>query len=296
LFFSGIPGMRSLNALAVGWDIGVIAGLFYSTNRFWKLIGFSRNDFLKADAVLPFLLNLIYSCVPAVLSEVALVCSNFSMYRLLSDWHVAPEMVAAWTIKLKLEELLALIPIIALGMATSVLVGQSCGAGFIQRIKSVVFRLSVCSSLAMFALACVVVLFSDAVAALFCTDLASKNAVSVLLKFSLVIWPLSAFSTICCAAMEGCGQMFIPMALNIVFQVFCRLCLCHFFHNEKVDALDSLNMAQGFALSLLAFFGVSSWRLHLRVIDAAKSEKNGDGADSFKQGQTHAVIPLTVSA
>ena len=255
--------MHSLDSLALGWSLSLLLGFAYSIVKLNSLLRISWRDLINASSFLPSFFNLLYACVPAIFSEISLVCSNLFIYKLFSDWHVEPSVVAAWTIKLKLEELLAMIPIIALGMATSVLVGQSSGCGLLLRMKSIVLQVAGLSSLLMFGLAGIVFLFSGAIASLFSADSAGKDAVSSLLKCSVACWPLLALSTVCCAALEGCGVLYLPMILNIVFQVICRLIFCRIFR-ESHGLLCTLNIAQVAALLFLATFSVLSWQHYLR--------------------------------
>lgn len=299
LFFSSIPGLHSLTALAIAWDvgsvIGCLCGFLILLRLFKSLTGSlieckhglplpckksggnceSRQGCRRSqDVVVPNDSALIHTAtveaspemgnsvslinaacdlitigVPAVISELCFIVSQFLIYRLLADLPESATLQAAWTIKLKLKEMIAQIPLMALGMSTAVIVGQNLGADQKERAIHCATRICKYAAISMFVLGAFITMGSAPLAAFFSQDQQTVISTSNLLFPSVILLPLTALSNIICAAMEGAGQTRAPMILNLLFQVGSKFALAYYFAVERSMHLDG--MALGLCLSQL---------------------------------------------
>lgn len=267
LFFSGIPEAHSLNALAVAWDIGCFAGAFAGYVLFRRMIasadGAGRSATALAEryrALLAAIKSLVAVGLPAVVSELALLIFQFIMYRMLSSSADAAVLQAAWTIKLKLEESIALIPLLALGMTTGVIVGQNLGAGRHQHASAACMKIAVFAFASMLAVGAALTYFAPNLAELFSADPLTRQSVVGLLLPSVLLLPLTAISSIFCAGLEGAGLTKVPMALSILFQVLGRSSLSYFFGLQESVSLEGI----GLGLCIAQFLMVIATLLYVK--------------------------------
>lgn len=195
---------------------------------------FNKNELVTA------LNQLIALGLPAVFAELALVLSHFGFYKVLALCSHSAEMQAAWTIKLKLEEVLVIIPLMALGLSTSVIVAQCIGAGLFDRAKLVFRSIAISAIVAALLAGFMLSAAAPGMAAFFSLDSITQSATQTLLAPSCLLLPLLALSCISCSAMEGAGQTKIPMALNLLLQLATRLALAYYFAIEMEMQLDGV--------------------------------------------------------
>lgn len=286
LFFSGIKGMRSLDSLAVGWNIGCLLGCIFGLVLFkrvysdLKVIGKTASTSLRSEfsgldskstgrpdaSIMPefwgAINQLIIVGAPVVVAELSLVVSHFLMYRILAFSSESASLQAAWTIKLKLEEMIALIPLMALGMSTSVIVGQNLGAGLQKRAKRACLTIAFLAALAMLLLGTLVSFTVPQLVAWFSSDLLTQEATVLLLTYSAIIFPLNALSSIVCAGMEGAGETRVPMILTVVFQVGAKTGLAYYLGVQQSMHLAGIVIGLCLAqlLMTLASMSYSYWR------------------------------------
>ena len=134
-------------------------------------------------------------------------------------------MQAAWTIKLKLEETMAILPLMALGMSCGVVIAQNHGRGQRKRVRTVGLGTAAAATAAMLLLGALVTLNAHELARSF-TDNATEQILIDLLSWSILTFPLTGLGTICAFAMEGTGNAKAPLMINVMFQLFLRLILC----------------------------------------------------------------------
>lgn len=277
VFFSGLD--RSLNALAIGWDLGALIGCLCGLYLYKKesgslmsVAGSPAHGRIPISSV-KAMKDLLKIGAPAVLSELSLVLSHFLMYRIFACSADSATLQAAWTVKLKLEEMFGLIPLMALGMATAVIVGQSIGAQQRERAIKAATRIAACSAAAMLLVGAIMTLAAQPLAELFCNDAACREAIVALLEPSMVLMPLTALGSIICAALEGAGLTQLPMRLNIAFQVFGRASLAYLFGILLCMGLQGVGLglclAQGLMLVALALWAARAARRHRGVCHMA---------------------------
>lgn len=300
LFFSGLKSAHSLDALAYAWDcgcmLGCILGLFLLKNAYGSLPGARAS---RAPGVEYSVLHtsqavweLCRVAAPAVVTEFSLVLSNFFMYGLLSYSPAeSASYQAAWTIKLKLEEIIALIPLLALGMTTAVIVGQNLGAGQTQRANRACVGSALWASGFMLLAGGAVSLAAPQLATCFGTDLATRVATVSLLSPSAILFPLTALSVIICAGMDGAGQTQPPMILNLVFQVAGRTLLCYMLAVHLSTGLAGISQALCLSQLLMAVACACTYAAKTRLVPVpATPIIQGGPVRKARTGKPHDVL------
>ncbi len=270
-----------INVLALGWNLGSFSACFYALAIYRKTIFLYLNaetketqeeqkvihpiekvsheqDPEKAQdqarnyrSYLEAARNLFHLGVPAVMSESFALAFQFFIYTLFSGMESPENLQAAWTIKMKLEELIALLPILAISSSTAVIVGHNLGAGARSRAISACKNIGFYSAAIMFLVGLTISLLSKHFASAFSFDKQTVTAISELLVPSIFLLPVQAIIAICCAGLEGAGLVRIPMCLYFVFLVLLRAPL----------TLNSLS-----ASSPLILMGLSNLLCHMLLL------------------------------
>ncbi|MBX9689694.1 MAG: hypothetical protein K2X27_23485 [Candidatus Obscuribacterales bacterium] len=246
-FFSPFQSFHCLNALAFGWDIGVSVALIFGIQQFKKILKELpkqvREQQPAAIQFRKYCSELLQLAMPAVLAELGLLLSQFLFYRLLFELNPDQTLQAAWTVKLKLEETLAMIPLLALGMSAAVIVGHKSGAGKTQEAKSDCLKIAKYAAIFLLLPGLVLSVSANSLAPLFSQDGLTQKSTSLLLEPSVFSLPLCAFSTILCSGLDAAGKTIAPMTLNLIFQVLIKYALAHFLAIDLKMDLSGINLA-----------------------------------------------------
>lgn len=267
-FHCGVAWLKSLDALALAWIIAAYSGSTLALIQL-KLLLERKQDSVPYPAsvlnqkaavfelqqnpmkVVAGLLELSKLGLPIVLAEASLLVSQFITYRVLAACGLGVEALAAWSIRLKLEETLALIPLLALGMSTSAVVGHKVGAGKALEARQICIKISSLAAFAMLALGLLISLFSAELAGLFCPDEQTRQSLDLILRPSALIFPMLALVSIPFAALEGAGKTLTPMICNLLSFVFIKSLLSYYFSVEIALKLSGIVYAILFSQLML---------------------------------------------
>ncbi len=272
-FFSGLPGSNSLNVLAFAWDIGSMLGCIYGL---FLLGGIFDSDFkssvysiknatlwsLRFQTLAASLREIIVLSAPLAATELSLVSAHFLMYWLLSLSSEASTLQAAWTVKLKLEEVFALLPLLALTMSTVVIVGHNVGAGRNDKALLACGHIVAWAVIGMLSIGAVFSMTSPVLSTLFSSDKSTQQAIVSFLSPSIIQFPLCAVSAVICAVLEGAGQTVGTMYVNMIFQLGFRIGFAYYF-GMKGGAIDLFGVS--FGLCVAQFLMVLSTILFFRI-------------------------------
>ncbi len=248
--FFFLMSIHSLFALAYSWIIGASAGCLLGYCEYRRSISklarepnsVSETAQIKKEAMK----ELLDLGIPAILSELAMVFSQLLIYRMLSELPQSEALQAAWTVKLKIEELIALIPLIAFSSSTAVLVGQSLGAKMTERAGKIVQLALVLAVTAMLIIGTMLTLNAEFIANRLCSRAEIALLTNQFLAPSVILLPLSAASSTLVAALEGAGLIKIPMIMNYFFQVFGKYQFSAHLNHLRPSKLEGI----GFGLCL----------------------------------------------
>lgn len=196
-----------LEYIALGWNMGAIVAALIGQNLLKKL-GVNNqvdSDFKNKS------MRILRLGLPIAATEAAWLSSNFAMYIILSQMPFANETQAAWTIRLKIEEIVATPAILAFSMTAASLVGQKIGAGDIVAARQTSCNASIAAAAVMFVVGLIVFANSEWLAADYATTALSAQFAQQLLVASVVVFPITAFYMTMFGALEGAGSTLKPM-------------------------------------------------------------------------------------
>jgi|GEM_PF-6514659 len=283
---------HTLEYIALAWNIGAIAGMFVGQNQLKKLgyvlfqrqqggqpekrptllsqfLQFNKEHAQKVKAI--FLLGL-----PIAATEAAWLSSNFFMYVILSQMPSANETQAAWTIRLKIEEIAATPAILAFNMTAASLVGQRVGAGDYSGAFKVTRKASLAAAAVMLVVGLAVFANSNYLAEDYASTALSAIYAQELLVVSIIVYPLTAYYITIFGALEGAGSTLKPM-LAIVAGLFLL--------RTPLAAYLALHLNEGMTGIVISIV-VS----HIAVALSAVSQTKSFFAQ--KQGNVSAALPL----
>lgn len=233
---------NSINALAVSWDIACILACWFGFNKLPELIQepvcYRNKKPVRAAGLRYF--KLLQLALPVILGEIGFIVANFATFAMLQSVPHATQAQAAWSLALKIEETFAYMPLVALGLTASVIVGQNLGAQQIVKARISLTKLTQISVALMFISGLFVRLFANEIAFLFSRDTEVMSYMMLLLQGAPFVMPLLALSAIPFAGMEGAGCTFIPMAGNLAIHVLLRLPLCSLLIQTQAIAISGI--------------------------------------------------------
>lgn len=196
-----------LEYIALGWNMGAIVAALIGQNLLKKL-GVNNqvdSDFKNKS------MRILRLGLPIAATEAAWLSSNFAMYIILSQMPFANETQAAWTIRLKIEEIVATPAILAFSMTAASLVGQRIGAGDMIAARQTSCNASIAAAAVMFVVGLIVFANSEWLATDCATTALSAQFAQQLLVASVVVFPITAFYMTMFGALEGAGSTLKPM-------------------------------------------------------------------------------------
>jgi len=210
-----MPGGRQFTVefIAIAWNLGAFAGMLVGQGQlkrhgFWTAHKNARAAIFQLAESARKIVGL---GLPIAATEAALLCSNFFMYVLLSHLPSANEAQAAWTIRLKIEEMAATPMILAFSMTAASMAGQKIGRKDWSGAKRTARGASITAGLFMLIVGSSIFANSNHLArAQACSNLAAGYAETLLLS-SIIIYPLTALYMTIFGALEGGGSTLKPM-------------------------------------------------------------------------------------
>lgn len=279
LFYSNSFCGRSLDALAVGWITGACAGAVWGAVILWKTLFAQMRSSLFRSVLISDARKISALAFPAILAELGAVLAIFLVYRMLSIEIDSASSQAAFTIKLKIEESVALIPLMALGMSSAVVVGQNLGAGNAERAFRACKNTSIVSAVLMLILGITLSFSSPALASLFSSDITTRECISNYVAFSFLLFPLTAAANVLVAGLEGAGYTQVPMILNFSILVFVRCGLAYVF--AFLLGMGATGIAIAYCVSQLLMLvcvrWTFMWKFRVLMDLAARAERRLDG-------------------
>lgn len=254
-FVEGSPAGHNITAIAYAWIFGALAGMILGLFLMRDmLLSKTKGKWIDKrfwNAFAPLLL----ATAPAVLSELFIVLSNITTYRLLSGIPESTQLQAAWAVKSKVEQILAIVPLLALSFACEVIVGRHVGAGMFLRARQACAKIVVWGGSGLLVIGLLIALSCQFMSSHFCADAAEAKAVEELLGAAAVVLPGTAVTMLVCAGLDGQGKMMISMAINMVIFLL-KASLIYFAIDIVSCGLPGLVAAAAFASVIAAGIAV----------------------------------------
>lgn len=216
------PLGHSLSSLAAAWIFGAFAGMFYGMFLLRQHLTAAPSS---AKNRLNRLVELAKTAVPAVGGEFAFIASNFYRYSLIAGIPNSESLQAAWTIRLKVEETVAILPLMALAYAVAVVAGHHIGARKGENVGKICFQVASSAALSMLVLGTVLAAGAELVAGVFTNDAAALQSAIVLLQPSPILLPACAIWFVLSGGLDGAGNTKTTGFLNSLDAVGGRIIL-----------------------------------------------------------------------
>lgn len=202
-------GKYTVEYIAIAWNLAAFAGMLVGQGQL------NRNGFIlfkNWTVQLAESTRKIFGVgLPIAATEAALLSSNFFMYVILSHLPSASEAQAAWTIRLKIEEMAATPLILAFSMTAASLVGQKIGRKDWSRAQKTARGASITAGLLMLIVGFSIFANSNHLAGAHAYSNLTARYAEVLLLSSIMIYPLTALYMTIFGALEGGGSTLKPM-------------------------------------------------------------------------------------
>ncbi|MBY0547680.1 MAG: hypothetical protein K2W95_10325 [Candidatus Obscuribacterales bacterium] len=216
------PLGHSLSSLAAAWIFGAFAGMFYGIYLLNQHLTASQSS-MRDRAVR--LVELARTAIPAVGGEFAFIASNFYRYSLIAGIPSSESLQAAWTIRLKVEETVAILPLMALACAVAVVVGHQIGARKGKDVGKLCCQIASIATLLMLILGTVLAAGAELIAGVFTSDAAALKSAIILLQPSPILLPACAIWFVLSGGLDGAGNTKTTGFLNSIDAVGGRIML-----------------------------------------------------------------------
>jgi putative MATE family efflux protein len=160
---------------------------------------------------------------PAALQECTWFVGSFFLIAILSRLANPTACQAAWTIGIRMEELIAATPLYALMGSARTIIGQNLGAGRADRAEKAGWQLAFIGV----AFECVVALgmffFAGTIAHTMSSDPLVVNYATIFFQVVALSEPFVALWYVLFGAMQGAGYMQVPMWVNVFGMIVVRV-------------------------------------------------------------------------
>lgn len=205
--------------------------------------------------------------LPTCLQDLFWVGGNFGLFLIFARSSNPTALQAAWAVGLRVEDVLAGLPIFALSMGVATVVAQNLGAGKLERAKKVGWQAAAYGAALMTLVGALMFCGSGLMAKLMTDDPLIEKYAREYLQVLGISQPFNAVWLILFGAMEGAGYTKIPMYFFFVCVVLVRLGLAYFLtFGLALGALGAwlaiaLTSVVGFSIAII-WFKRGSWLHH----------------------------------
>lgn len=163
--------------------------------------------------------------LPTAVHRVSWAASILVLFFILSMVKEPTAALASWTIGVRLEGLVFM-PLMALSLAVSSIVGQNLGAGLEQRAIRAGWNVTLVGVIMMLILSFAMYFGADWLARLMTRDLRTIAFTASYLRINALAEPFLAVNMIISGALQGAGDTKLPMLISMFSNWIVRLPLC----------------------------------------------------------------------
>lgn len=199
--------------------------------------------------------------IPSALQRMAWATSTFVLFFILARCPMPTESLASWTIGMRVEGLMFM-PVMALSMAVSSIVGQNLGAREIERAYKAGWQVAWIGIGLLTVMAAVLFLSATFIANAFSKDPTTIAYVISYLRVNSLSEPFLALGMILGGAFQGAGDTKTPMWITFMTNWVIRLPLAYFLalHLE----LGPTGAWWAMTLSVVIMGFLTAWRFRSR--------------------------------
>jgi MATE family multidrug resistance protein len=164
--------------------------------------------------------------VPSGLQRLGWSLSVFVLFKILARCLHPTQAIAAWTIGMRLESLLFM-PLMALSLAVSSIVGQNLGAHRVDRAFDAGWKVTGIGIMMMIILGALMFTFAPVLAHLMTKDQYAVAYVTDYMRINAISEPFLALTMILGGALQGAGDTRTPMLITVASHWIFRLPLAY---------------------------------------------------------------------
>lgn len=216
-----VPGGLGIKGIA--WS--TVAGSFVGAIMSLRLISrsplagaFSHMKEISRDTQL----KVLRIGIPSAFQRLGWAASVFVVFFILRMVKEPTAALASWTIGMRVEGLLFM-PLMALSLAVSSIVGQNLGAGREDRAMKAGWDVTLIGTGVMIVLGALLAIFSSPIAALMSADPETRRLTADYLIINALADPFLAIAMILSGALQGAGDTKMPMFVSIFTNWIVRL-------------------------------------------------------------------------
>ena len=202
------------------------------------LIAFKRSDLAECVEIskdrpfnfsMSWMKRIMAIGLPACMQDLAWVTSNFGLFRIFSLTGSATDAQAAWAIGLRVEDVLAGLPIYAMSMGVATVVGQNLGAGKLERATKVGWQAAGFGIVLMTIVGALMYFGAAPISHMMTKDPTVIEGSRSYLQILGIAEPAQVLWLVLFGAMEGAGYTRVPMFFTIFCYSLIRLPLAYLF-------------------------------------------------------------------
>lgn len=224
------PFHMGITGIGLAWLIASSVGCLL------MLIAFKKSKFadcVEISASRPFNFSLFWMKrimaigLPACLQDLWWVCSNFGLFLIFSQTKNPTDYQAAWAVGLRVEDVLAGLPIFAMSMGVATVIGQNLGAGKLDRAVKVGWHAVLYGFVLMATVGAIMFFAADPIAGMMTADPNVRLYSREYLQILGISEPITVIWLVLFGAMEGAGYTKVPMFFSIFCLLFVRVPLAY---------------------------------------------------------------------
>lgn len=228
-------------------------------------LAFDRDHRLNFD--LAWFWRIMRIGFPVCLQDLAWVSGNFLLFAIFALCPDPTSLEGAWAIGLRVEDVLAGMPIYAISMGAATIIGQCLGAGKPQRAEKVGWHATLYGASLMLLVGGFMFAFSRPLAFSMSDSASSATAAASYLSIVGLSQPFQLTWVALFGCMEGAGYTRVPMLASFVFLVLVRVPLAYFLTIEAKMGAEGTWLAIALTSALGAIIGIllfrrGTWKLN----------------------------------
>lgn len=219
------PGHLGISGLAISLLISALFACFLSTYLMnnTALAGCLKLNTVTISDTIQWTVRLLKIGLPASVQDFAWIFGNFIMFSIFAKLSDPTSIQACWSIGLRIEETLGVMPIFALNMAIGTIVGQNLGARRTKRAQDATWQAVSIAIVFSLVVGLIMYLYPEAIAKFMTTDNKVIAYVVDYLRINALALPFFGAWFILFGALQGAGYTRLPMIVSIASLLLMKL-------------------------------------------------------------------------
>lgn len=264
------PPQLGIKGVGIAWFAASTIGCLL------MLIAFKKSNLASSVAItkerpfnfsMSWMKRIMAIGLPACLQDLSWVASNFGLFLIFSQTQNPTEYQAAWAVGLRVEDVLAGLPIFAMSMGVSTVIGQNLGAKKLDRATKVGWQAAGIGFILMTIVGAIMYFAAQPIAHLMTSDKNVELYSTQYLQVLGISEPITVVWLVLFGAMEGAGYTRIPMLFFAFCLLMVRIPLAYVFtlllHMGALGSWLAIAITSVVgAIIAIGWFHRGSWKYH----------------------------------